>query len=138
MTQSASPKQGRGQLSSPEQLNDYLHVTNPKVWLLLAAIIMLIIGLFVWSTVTSLNSFVAGTAVAKNHELTITFPNKETGKYVQAGMTVEIGENSEEIASVGTDSNGQIVASAQMAIPDGTYDARVIYKSQQVASMLFN
>ena len=32
------------QISSPEQLHDYLHVTNPTVWLALAAVILLLVG----------------------------------------------------------------------------------------------
>ena len=39
-------------LSSPEQLNDYLKVTNPAVWVVLAAVIFLLAGLFIWSFFT--------------------------------------------------------------------------------------
>ena len=35
-------------VSSPEQLNDYIRVTTPSVWLILVATIILIIGTFVW------------------------------------------------------------------------------------------
>ena len=29
-------------ISSPEQLNDYIRVTNPSIWVILAAIIILL------------------------------------------------------------------------------------------------
>ncbi len=35
-------------VSSPEQLNDYIRVTTPSVWLILIAIIILIIGTLIW------------------------------------------------------------------------------------------
>ena len=35
-------------VSSPDRLNDYIRVTNPSVWLLLAAIIVLLAGACVW------------------------------------------------------------------------------------------
>ncbi len=35
-------------VSSPEQLNDYIKVTNPGIWLTLAAVIVLLIGFIVW------------------------------------------------------------------------------------------
>ena len=35
-------------VSSPEQLNDYIRVTTPSVWLILIAVIILIIGTLIW------------------------------------------------------------------------------------------
>ena len=45
-------------VSSPEQLNDYIRVTTPSVWLVLAAIILLLVGMLAWS--------VLGTVEARN------------------------------------------------------------------------
>ncbi|MCR4893083.1 MAG: hypothetical protein K5989_13000 [Lachnospiraceae bacterium] len=38
-----------GRVSSPEKLNDYIKVTTPSVWLVLLAIMVLLIGAFIWS-----------------------------------------------------------------------------------------
>jgi uncharacterized membrane protein len=35
-------------VESPEQLNDYIRVTTPSVWLILIATIILIVGTLVW------------------------------------------------------------------------------------------
>ena len=35
-------------ISSPEQLNDYIHVTTPSIWLVLLALIILLAGMLVW------------------------------------------------------------------------------------------
>lgn len=35
-------------VSSPEELNDYLKVTTPRVWILLAAVILLLAGGLLW------------------------------------------------------------------------------------------
>ena len=35
-------------LDSPEALNDYLRVTSPRVWLVLAAVISLLVGAILW------------------------------------------------------------------------------------------
>lgn len=47
-------------ISSPDQLNDYIKVSNPSVWLIISAICILLISLFVWSirgnVTTSVNS----------------------------------------------------------------------------------
>lgn len=36
-------------VSSPEKLNDYIHVTTPSIWLVLAAILLLLVGMLAWS-----------------------------------------------------------------------------------------
>ncbi len=36
-------------VSSPEQLNDYIRVTTPSVWVVLAALIILLAGILAWS-----------------------------------------------------------------------------------------
>ena len=36
-------------VSSPEQLNDYIRVTSPSVWIVLIALIVLLIGMLAWS-----------------------------------------------------------------------------------------
>lgn len=36
-------------VSSPEQLNDYIRVTNPSVWIVLLALVVLLVGILAWS-----------------------------------------------------------------------------------------
>ena len=36
-------------VSSPEELNDYIRVTTPSVWLELAALVILLVGMLAWS-----------------------------------------------------------------------------------------
>ncbi|MBR0147438.1 MAG: hypothetical protein IJM25_12360 [Eubacterium sp.] len=36
-------------MSNPEQLNDYIRVTTPSVWLVLAAVFVLLVGIVVWT-----------------------------------------------------------------------------------------
>ena len=36
-------------VTSPEDMNDYIHVTTPSVWIVLAAIVVLLAGMIVWS-----------------------------------------------------------------------------------------
>ena len=36
-------------VSSPEQLNDYIRVTTPSVWIVLAALAVLLAGMLAWS-----------------------------------------------------------------------------------------
>ena len=36
-------------VSSPEQLNDYIRVTSPSVWIVLLALVVLLAGMLAWS-----------------------------------------------------------------------------------------
>ena len=129
---------GARRVSSPEQLNDYLKVTSPKIWLLLVAVVLLVGGLMVWSYFTTIESYATGTARASAGELTVVFDNAEKASKVHAGMEMEVGGMQTEVLTVGTDKNGNMVASAQASIPDGVYDVRVGYSTAQVISILLN
>ena len=130
--------QNARRISSPEQLNDYLKVTNPKIWLLLVAIVLLVGGLLVWSSFTTIESYATGTARAIGGELTVTFDNATKASHVKAGMEMEVGDVTTEVLTVGTDSNGEVIAYAKATLPDGTYGVRVGYNTTQVISMLLN
>ena len=36
-------------VSSPEELNDYIRVTTPSVWIVLIALVVLLLGMLAWS-----------------------------------------------------------------------------------------
>ncbi len=42
-------KKSLDRVTSPEQLNDYIKVTTPSVWIILAATLILILGTLVWA-----------------------------------------------------------------------------------------
>lgn len=138
MAEAATVNKGATRLSSPEQLSDYLRVTNPQIWVLLAAVILLLVGLLIWSNVATIESYATGSAVASSGELVIAFDNPTQASQVQPGMMLEVGDTETEILTVGVDNDGKVVASAQANIPDGAYDVRVGYNTMQVISMLLN
>ena len=125
-------------ISSPEQLNDYLKVTSPKIWVLLSAVILLVAGLLLWSSFTTIESYATGMAQAVGGELVVTFDDPEKASKVQPGMEMEVGDVETEVLAVGTNENGDLIASAHAHIPDGSYKVRVGYKATQVISMLLN
>ena len=130
--------QGSRRISSPEQLNDYLKVTSPKIWVLLVAVVLLVVGLLLWSGFTTIESYATGTARAVGGELVVTFDDPAKAGKVEPGMQMEVGDVQAEVLAVGADEDGNIVASAHANIPDGSYDVRVGYKSTQVIAMLLN
>lgn len=131
-------KESVERFSSPEQLSDYLHVTSPAIWVVLAAVILLLASLFVWSGVTAVESYAAGTAEVRAGVLTLTLDDAESAARVTVGMNVRVGELTAPILSVGTDADGRALAVAKTELPDGVYEARVGYQRTQIIEILFN
>ncbi len=108
-------------ISSPEQLNNYLKVTNPAVWMILAAVILLLGGLLAWSAVGELETTVDAVAYVENGTALITM----SGSRVDSGMTVRIGSHEYEIATV---ERNEYMTAAQfpVTLADGKYDADIV------------
>ena len=49
MKNSIFRKKSMDRVSSPEQLNDYIRVTSPGVWLFLIALLLLLAGFIIWA-----------------------------------------------------------------------------------------
>ena len=131
-------KKSLDRISSPEALDDYLHVTTPSVWLILIAIIMLLVGMLIWSHVATIDSFATGHAHVESGKMYIEFDNEQIARNVQSGMIVTAGETQSKIISVGVDSKGIIFAVAPTELADGYYVVDVLFRQTQVIHLLFN
>ncbi|MBR5364923.1 MAG: hypothetical protein IK132_01630 [Clostridia bacterium] len=131
-------KKSLERIQSPEQLNDYLRVTNPSVWVILAAVALILAGALIWGSFAYIDSFVTGTAEVKDGVMTVTFEDEALAKNVKAGMNVTVGDTVSAIASVGRASDGSLFAQAQTALADGSYQVKVSYRQTQVLDLLFN
>ena len=130
-------KKSMDYISSPEQLNDYLKVTKPSVWVVLFAVILLLAGIFVWGASAYIVSSAEGVAEVKDGKMTMHFDDDVFSENVQKGMNISIGDTRIPITSVGRDSEGHVFAVADTRLDDGSYEAFVDYKETQVLSLLF-
>ena len=140
MEQSLFRQKSMDRISSPEQLNDYLRVTSPAVWVILTAIILLLAGLLIWSATATINTYAAGTAEVRDGFMTVRFDDPVFAKNVEQGMEISVdGQKQAVVQSVGTDENGLVFATAATALTDGFYaSVRVTYKQTQVLRLLFD
>lgn len=77
-------------VSSPEQLNDYIRVSNPSVWMTLAAIIVLLVGVCVWGVLGRLETKINAAALAEDGLIVCYVKEADAGK-IENGMLVRIG-----------------------------------------------
>ena len=126
-------KKTMDRIASPEQLTDYLHVTNPGVWVILTAIILLMAGLFAWSVVGTLETMVDARAIVKDHTAQIVASGSEE---IEAGMPLHIASQDYVIASTAQDQYGRTVAIAEVLLPDGIYDAEIVTEQMRPVDFL--
>ncbi len=130
-------KKALDNIKSPDQLTDYLQVANPGIWVLLAAVIILLGGLFVWSAAGTLETISYGVAEVKEGQAVI-MVTENNGKEVASGMTVRIGNDEYEVSKVEKDEYGRSLAYAPVKISDGKYDVRIVTESIHPIQFLLN
>lgn len=67
-------------ISSPQQMNDYIRVSSPSVWMILAAVIVLLIGVCVWGVFGRLDTAVPTGGVCTDGRLTVLIGEKDYDK----------------------------------------------------------
>ena len=128
-------KKAMERISSPEDLTSYLRVTSPGMWIILAAVIVLLVGLFAWSAVGTLETSVDATAIVQNHTAQIVAAGQGADS-IQAGMPLRIASQEFVIASVDYDAYGRATAQAEVSLPDGTYDAEIVVEQTRPIEFL--
>ena len=112
-------------IASPEQLSSYLKVTSFSIWATLAAVILLLAGLFVWGSIGSLETVTDGVAVVSGGTAQIMVTDTSKGE-VRSGMTVRLVGTDYVISATDTDDYGRITAYAPVSEPDGRYDVQIV------------
>ncbi len=90
-------------VSSPEQLNEYIRVTNPGIWVTLIAIIILLIGVCVWGALGKIETTIDAVAISDGSKVLCYMTGSEDISSVEVGQEVKIGENACLIDAVSTE-----------------------------------
>ena len=123
-------------ISSPEQLTDYLRITNPGVWVVMSAIIFLLLGLFVWTMTGTLQTKVDVKVNVENRTATIIPVSSDT---LVADMPLQINSNVYVIAYTETDEYGRVYGIADVDdLPDGVYDGTAVIEAIHPIQFLIN
>ncbi len=145
-------------VSSPEQMNDYIRVTSPSVWLVLGAVAALLAGLIIWAALGRLATTVSAAAVAGPDGAVVCYIEEDDLNAVRLGQTVHIGGEDHTLADVasmpvevdgsfdayalhvGGLEAGQWVYPAQLDAPlaEGVYEAEIVVDGVSPISFLLN
>ena len=114
-------------ISSPEKLTDYLRVTNPGIWIVLAAVLILLVGFFAWMSVGTLETTVEVGVSTQNHNAVVAVKNGDST--IEKDMVLRIGDQETAILSTKTDEFGRTVGTAVVNMSDGVYDGTLVTES---------
>lgn len=155
MNNSIFRKKSIARVSSPEQLNDYLRVANPSVWMILSAVIILLAGICVWGIFGHLDTVLPTVGICEGGVLRCYVADTDIAE-VAAGMPLAVNGQEYTISAVseqpisldettgsylahkGNLQPGQwvcIVTAVAADLPDGIYDADII--TERVAPISF-
>lgn len=132
-------KKSLERIASPEQLNDYMRVTSPAVWMQLGAVIALLAGLLVLSCVKRLETVVPVQAKVDGGAVCITVPQAKADA-VDVGEIIRLAGQEISVETVYLNDAGATVCTATLAedAEDGTYDAEIVTESTSPIRFLLN
>jgi len=76
MDNSIFRKKNLENISSPDELNRYIKIARPSTWLVLIALVILVLGIFVWSVVGRLESTVPCVIVTESNQTFVCVDSK--------------------------------------------------------------
>ena len=78
-------------LSSPDQLNDYVKLSDPGIWFILAAIVVILTGACIFGMIGHIDSVVPGVGIVKDKSM-VCLVKKEYGSRFAKGMKAKIDD----------------------------------------------
>ena len=149
-------KKSLERVNSPEQLDAYLKVTSPSVWMVLAMIIVILVGVVIWGYYGKLETKVdAGCEVEETGTVTC-YVNEDAGVSLKKDQDIIIEENRYKVEKVGTPINSNRVndyvchlldaergtylyfVEAKCDLPSGAYKAQIVTDSVYPMKFVFN
>lgn len=109
-------------VNSPEQLNDYIRVSNPSVWMILAAVIILLVGVCVWGIFGHLDTTAETVGVCMDGTITCYIREADISDVVE-GTPVSVGDTElavSEVAAFPVTFGSLLTASDGTPVPSGT------------------
>ena len=136
MNDSLFRKKNLERISSPEQLNDYIKVSNPSVWLIIGAMFIIAIAFSVWAFSGNITSEVSGTGVFQGSfqdsiDSVVCYVDANYAQKISEGMPVRIYDKTKPMSAY---VNGKVMKISQ--VPVKQEDILHSYSSEYVADSI--
>ena len=143
-------------VSSPEQLDKYIKSTNPSLWVLLIAIIVLLCGTIVWGTIGKIETK-SSLGVSVNNGETLAYIPEKYGEKIDDESFVLINEQKYKItklegpflADIESDSfllrasnlsteDWYYIITIKTNLSDGQYKGTIVYETISPITFIIN
>ena len=139
-------KESYDRISSPEQMRDYMRVTSPRLWMLLAAMIALLAGFLVYASTTMMETTLELSASVDQSGVIQAAVTPEQARNLEIGMKVRIGGKNARVAEIvqmmggatGKQTTVLIEPEEDLVLPEGLYQATVVTESISPIDFLMN
>lgn len=157
MNQDIFRKKSIDKVQSPDQLNDYIRVANPGVWLVLAAIVILLVGVCIWGVMGRLETTIGTAGFCTDGTMTCYVAEEDLARLKDGSVLTVDGQDyeisaignqavkvstalSEHLAYLGNFSPDQWVyeITARTDLPDGDYSGEILVESISPMSFIWN
>ena len=126
-------------MKSPDDLDNYLQVASPGVWLLLVSIIVLLLGALCWSIFGTVDSTVPA-KVNISGESAVCIISDSNGADIKTGMPVIFSGTEGTISDITITDDGSFRCTVTSfdAREDGVYEAKVVTERVKPVSFIVN
>ena len=130
-------KNSMERIASPERLQDYIRVTNPGIWMVLAAVIALLAGFIVVSALGTIETKLDVTGEVSGGTLRIEALIDEA-EDIKEGMPVRVADRETKIGYIYSGDARHVTFTAAIDLPDGIYEAQIVTETVSPISFLLN
>lgn len=132
-------KKSLNKVISPDNLDDYIQVSSPGIWLLLISVIVLLVGALIWGFFGNIDKTVETVIKVEDGEA-LCYVADEDDDLIETGMIVEFEDMEAVITEIELMENEfeEIHLQLSKPIADGFYDGSIITESIKPASFILN
>ena len=153
-------KKSLERITSPEEMHDYMRVTSPRLWMILAAIVVLLAGFIVYASTTTMENTIPirvnvetvditepdGNGADENNRYTVVSAQVPLSQKdsIETGMEVRIGRETGKVMWIGTVVDEDYLSvyfemeHQYLPLPDGEHEAELVLESTTPISFLWN
>ena len=150
-------KQSMEKIASPDDLNDYIRISEPAVWIILTGIGLLLTGGLLWGVTGHLDTVTETSAIVEDAHVCLLIPESEISQ-IGEGTMVRLGDVTVPVSGIAgspvqltgeayayalhvgnyTAEDWLYLAEAEASLEDGVYPAYVTTGTVSPISFLFN
>ena len=128
MNESIFRKKSLERISSPEEIDNYIKVTSPSMWLVMGAIIFLLATVVIWSITVHIETTCDTVAQAENGQVVVELTAEQIGQ-LAVGSEVRVGDKSGQVTDITEKGNDYLITASIPEVKDGIIEITLVTES---------